>query len=48
MTTTLAHAWACLTCDDHGTGHDADRQAERHLKATGHPVRSWATPEEGA
>ncbi len=35
--------WRCLDCPATGTG---DRDAEKHVKATGHSVCTWLEEEE--
>ena len=42
----VAYAWVCCRtgCDGGGAGINADKEAERHVKRTGHATRSWAIP----
>lgn len=49
MTVHLTHRAWCLDydCDTTWTGPNADRDADKHTKATGHSTISKATPEEG-
>ena len=41
----LAYSATCAACGPIHDGDDADKAAERHVKATGHSVTTRATPE---
>ena len=39
----LHHTWHCITCPAHGEGDDAEKQADKHMKATKHAVATRGT-----
>lgn len=44
----MTHTAHCLTCDWTHDGPDADKQAEKHTKTTGHATSSATTNTKGA
>ena len=41
----LSASWHCIRdCDAHGDGDDSHREADKHLKASGHAVAVRGTP----
>lgn len=44
MTVRVAYTWRCLTCDEHGAGPRADKDAEKHTRTTEHSTTTSGRP----
>lgn len=42
--TRLESEWRCLVCGDHGIGDRSDKEAERHVRDTGHSTVTRSKP----